>query len=184
MSSRETHHTPSPFNLVSRVPKGRFKSVLDCWNGFHSIPLVPESSEATTFITEFGRYQYMRAPMGFAASGDAYTKRMDDITANVPNKIKIVDDTMLYEESMEECFFATCRYIDLCARNGVVFNPTKFKFGRKEVDFAGFTVTDEGVKPTRKMLEAIASFPKPVSLTGARAWFGLVNQVAYSFAQT
>ena len=184
VSSRETHHTPSPFNLVSRVPKGRFKSVLDCWNGFHSIPLVPESSEATTFITEFGRYQYMRAPMGFAASGDAYTKRMDDITANVPNKIKIVDDTMLYEESMEECFFATCRYIDLCARNGVVFNPTKFKFGRKEVDFAGFTVTDEGVKPTRKMLEAIASFPKPVSLTGARAWFGLVNQVAYSFAQT
>ena len=30
VSSRETHHTPSPFNLVSRVPKGRVKSVLDC----------------------------------------------------------------------------------------------------------------------------------------------------------
>ena len=29
--------------------------------------------------------------------GDAYTKRMDDITKGVPNKIKIVDDTMLYE---------------------------------------------------------------------------------------
>ena len=102
VSSRETHHTPSPFNLVSRVPKGMYKSVLDCWNGFHSIPLDPESSEATTFITEFGRYQYLRVPMGFAASGDAYSKRMDDITAGVPNKIKIVDDTMLYEGSMEE----------------------------------------------------------------------------------
>ena len=184
VTSRETHHTPSPFNLVSRVPKGMFKTVLDCLNGFHSIPLTPDSSETTTFITEFGRFQYLRAPQGFKASGDAYTRRMDDITAKVTNKIKIIDDTMLYEKSMEECFFATCKYIDLCARNGVVFNPTKFKFGRKEVDFAGFTVTDDGVKPTKKMLEAIANFPKPVNLTSARAWFGLVNQVAYSFAQT
>ena len=48
----------------------------------------------------------------------------------------------------------------------------------------GFTVTDVGVKPTQKMLEAISNFPKPVNLTGARAWFGLANQVAYSFAQT
>ena len=36
LSSRETHHTPSPFS----VPKGMFKTVLDCLNGFHSIPLV------------------------------------------------------------------------------------------------------------------------------------------------
>ena len=34
------------------------------------------------------------------------------------------------------------------------------------------------------MLEAIANFPKPTNLTGARSWFGLVNQVAYSFSMT
>ena len=38
MSRRETHHTTSPFNLVSRVPMGLIKSVLDCWNGYHSLP--------------------------------------------------------------------------------------------------------------------------------------------------
>ena len=34
------------------------------------------------------------------------------------------------------------------------------------------------------MLEAIANFPKPVSVTGAMVWFDLGNQVACSFAQT
>ena len=63
---------------------------------------------------EFGRYQYSRAPQGFHAGRDAYTKRMDNITAVIHNKIKIIDDTRLYERSMEECFFATCKYIDLC----------------------------------------------------------------------
>ena len=56
---------------------------------------------------------------------------MDDITEDVPNKVRIVDDTLLYEKGLPVCFVA------LCARNEVVFNPEKFKFGRKEVDFAG-----------------------------------------------
>ena len=70
--SRETHHTHSPFNLVSRVPRGRYKMVLDCWNGCLSNPLDPKSREVTTFITEFGRYQYLRVPMGFVASWDNF----------------------------------------------------------------------------------------------------------------
>ena len=79
----------------------------------------------------------------------------------MPNKVWIVDDTLLFEAGIGDCFLATCRYVDLCARNGVVFNPDKFKFGRREVDFSGFNVTDEGVRPTKRMLEAMASFPNP-----------------------
>ena len=51
--------------------------------------------------------------MGFAASGDAYTKSMDDLTKDVPNNVRIVDDTLLYEKELPACFVATYRYIDL-----------------------------------------------------------------------
>ena len=36
---RETHHTPSPFNLASSVPPNTKKTCLDAWNGYHSLPL-------------------------------------------------------------------------------------------------------------------------------------------------
>lgn len=49
--------------------------------------------------------------------------------------------------------------MDLCARNGVVCNPCKFRFGRNEVDFAGFTVTDGRVKPTKKRWRRLQTFP-------------------------
>ena len=71
---RETHHTPTPFNLASTVPKNTRKTVIDAWNGYHSLPLAPSAREATTFITEWGRYRYRQAPMGFHASGDTYTR--------------------------------------------------------------------------------------------------------------
>ena len=48
------------------------------------------------------------------------------------------------------------------------------------VEFAGFTVGLDGVGPCPKMLEAIRNFPTPTDISGVRAWFGLVNQVAYA----
>ena len=38
------------------------------------------------------------------------------------------------------------------------------------------------MKPHRKYLDAIKDFPTPQGITDIRAWFGLVNQVAYAFA--
>ena len=52
-----------------------------------------------------------------------------------------------------------------------------------QVEFAGFLITANGVKPTKKMTEAILHFPTPTSITGVRSWFGLVNQVSYAFSQ-
>ena len=180
---RETHHTPSPFNQVSTVPPHTTKTVLDAWNSYHSLPLSTEARDATTFITEWGRYRYLRAPMGFQASGDAYTRRFDDIMVDMPRKTRIVDDTILWDSDLESSFWHALDYIKHCAQNGIIFNPHKFVFGKKEVDFGGFTLTEDGVKPTSNMIDAIMNFPTPQNISGMRSWFGLINQVAYSFAQ-
>ena len=181
---RETHHTPTPYNLVADVPPNTVKTVLDAWNGYHSLPLSESARDATTFITEFGRYRYLRAPQGFHASGDAYTRRIGDITEGIPRVKQCVDDALLWDKDMEASFWHTLEYISRCASNGVVFNPNKFVFGSNKVDFAGFTIDENGYKPTAKMLSAIKDFPTPTNITGVRSWFGLVNQVAYAFAQS
>ena len=36
-SSRQTHHTMSPFHQATSVPKSTKKTVLDTWNGYHSV---------------------------------------------------------------------------------------------------------------------------------------------------
>lgn len=180
---RETHHTPSPFNAVSVVPINQKKTVLDAWNGYHSVPLSPNAKDATTFITEYGRYRYCRAPQGFHASNDGYTKRFDDITSDFPRVARIVDDSLLWDNDISTSFWHTMQYIKLCADNGIVFNPDKLHFAKDTVEFAGFDVTTTGYKPSHKLLKAIAEFPTPTNITGIRSWFGLVNQVSYAFAQ-
>ena len=42
----------------------------------------------------------------------------------------------------------------------------------------------EGVRPSRKFLEGIKAFPRPDTLSEARSYFGMINQVSYGFAKS
>lgn len=104
-ATRETHHTPSPFHQARLVPHGTKKSVLDAWNGYHSVPNHPDDRHLTTFITHWGKYRYKTAPQGYIASGDGYTRRYDEIVAHIQNKTKYIDDVLLWANSLEDSFF-------------------------------------------------------------------------------
>ena len=86
---RTTHHTSSPFNLASSIPPNTRKTILDAWNAYHLLPLSDGARDATTFITEWGRYRYLRGPQGFKASGDAYTKAYYDMTSDIPREAQL-----------------------------------------------------------------------------------------------
>ena len=179
---RETHHCPPPFRLARQIPAHTKKTILDAVDGYHSVPLDEESQPLTSFITPWGRYMYTRVPQGWTGAGDAYTARYDSIISDVPRKVKVVDDTCLWDNSIEECFYHTWDYLTLCAENGVVFNADKFQFCQDTITFAGFNVTPNGVSPSNNVLAAIKDFPAPKDLQGARSWFGLVNQVSWAYA--
>ena len=181
-ASRDTHHTPSPFHLARSIPHNVKKSSCDNWNGYHGVKLKEKDWHYTTFSTPWGRYQYMVAPQGYIASGDAFTKRFDTITAEVENLVKCVDDSLLWADDIGKCFNQVCDYIELCGRNGIILKPSKFKFALDEIEFAGFNITNESVRPSKKFSSAISGFPTPTNLTDIRSWFGLVNQISYAFS--
>ena len=163
---RETHHTPSPFHQVRTVPEGVKKTVSDAWNGYHSVSLQPEDRHFTTFITPWGRYRYCTAPQGYVSSGDAYTRRFDEIASDFPNKIKVIDDVLLWDDSLEQSFFQAARWLDLCGKNGIIQNPNKFVLGADTVEFSGFKITLAEVQPSDDILRAIQR-PQRTSLTFA-----------------
>ena len=121
-------------------------------------------------------------PQGYKSVGDAYTERFNRIVNCFMNKTKCVDDSLLWAKDIEESFWQTCRYLETTARNGIIMNPTKFVFAKKEVEFVRFMVGPRSVKPTAKMISAFEEFLSPKTIMDIRAWFGLVNQVEPFFA--
>ena len=156
--------------------------MFDAVDGYHSVKLDEESQPLTAFISEWGRYMYLRLPQGYLAAGDAYTRRFDELISELPHKIKIVDDCLLHDDNIEQSFFHAWDFLTICAKNGIVVSLEKFQFCQNTVDYAGMKITPTGVSPSDKILSAIRDFPTPTSSTDARSWFGLVNQVAWAYS--
>lgn len=133
-------------------------------------------------LTPWGRYRYETAPQGYIASGDGYTRRYDEIVAHIQNKTKCIDDVLLWVSSLEDSFFQVAQWLDICGRNGITLNPEKFLFAQDTVNFAGFEISPNSVRPCTKYFNAIMDFPTPQNITDVRSWIGLVNQVSYAFS--
>jgi hypothetical protein len=121
-------------------------------------------------------------PQGFVSSGDGYNRRFDAILSDFDRKERCVDDTIHYDTSLEAHWWRTIDFLIRVGQSGIVLNPDKFRFARREVDFAGFRISDEAIEPLPKYLDAIRGFPTPKSITDIRSWFGLVNQLS-NYAQ-
>ena len=175
---RQCHPTQPPLEQAMTVPHNTKKSVLDAWNGYHSVAIREEDRHLTTFCTMWGRYRYRSAPQGYAASGDAYTHRYDKITMGFKNIKRVIDDTLLHARDLEEAFKQVAEYLTLVGRNGIVLNSDKFSFGEDTVDWAGIRITKDKVQPLPEHIKAIREFPTPVNITDMRSYWALVNQVS------
>ena len=61
---RPYYPMPTIDDITAKLTGAKFFSVLDATKGYYSCQLTEESSLLTTFATPFGRFRYLRLPMG------------------------------------------------------------------------------------------------------------------------
>ena len=69
---------------------------------------------------------------------------------DVSDSENIIDDIIQWSDNLEQAFFRICAILSHCNQNGMVFSPEKFEFAKETVEFSGFKITMEGIKPTDK----------------------------------
>ena len=179
------YHMDPPLKQAERIKSDSYKTVLDARDGFHSIPLDEASRKFTHFITKsHGILRYTCVPQGCITSPAAFNERMDVAEKNekgehmFPNMTRLMDDTCLYENTIEEIFKSTCKYLTTIGRAGISFSPSKFQFAKREVDYVGFRIHPGGLSISPKIIKSLKEFPRPQNLTDMRSFMGLAEQTA------
>ena len=181
---RQTHYTEPPFAQATGIPPGTWRFTTDAWNGYHSVPIAEEDRHYTTFLTPWGRMRYRVAPQGSVSSGDGFTFWYDYVIRQFLRKKKCIDDVAGWHKTLRGLFMDACKFLTHTARHGVIQNRKKFKWGRAELEYVGFWIQKDGVRPSDETLAGIRDFPRPTDITGIRSWYGLVEQVAYAFSKS
>ncbi|CAC5380509.1 unnamed protein product [Mytilus coruscus] len=165
-SVRQTHRVPSPFHLADRVPQGMKKKQRQTL-GMGTTQCLFVKIAISRHSSHYG------GAAGTGLSTGIHGHRLNAWMTHVCGRCPLKQHS-----------FQACEWLDLCARNCITLNPKMFQFAKETVtvNFAGLTTTQTNIRPSTKFLDAISNFPTPTDITGARAWFGLINQAAYAFA--
>lgn len=76
-------------------------------------------------------------PMGHCAALDAYTKCFDDAIVGVEHEHKCVDDTLLYDSSVEQAFWHAYNIIETWGK-WCHFESREIQVLQERVEFMGF----------------------------------------------
>ena len=175
---RPVHPMKSVKDAIADITGAKYFTLLDARHGYWQVPLAEESRSLTTFITPWGRYQYLRNPQGFIGAGDEFNLRTDAAFAGIENMAKVVDDCLIFDDDLDKHTARVRQVLQRAREHGITLSPRKFVFAQSEVNFCGFTINTVGWQIDKGKLQAIQDFPVPQNITDLRSFTGLVNQFA------
>ena len=75
--------TPYPLphinDMLLKVSNFTYATALDLTMGYYSICLSEEASKICTITTPFGKYEYLRLPMGVSVAPDIFQERISEL---------------------------------------------------------------------------------------------------------
>ena len=89
-----------------------------------------------------------------------------------------VDDLCVYSQTFEQHCERLGEVFARARAAGVFFNPPKCHILRPQIDFLGFHVTREGIKPQKRIVEKLEGIKTPRTKKEMQEWVGLARFVA------
>ena len=177
---RPRHSARLVDDILHRLDGAKFFSVVDSTSSFFNHKLDSDSSKLTTFGTPFGRYRYLRMPMGASLSSDVYQYKVDAHLDKIKNCMAIADDIIMfgYREDGKDHDETVREVLEKAKAVGMRFNPTKCQFRKSQVKFFGLILSRQGVSPDPAKIEALKSLPEPKDEKLLQSFLGMVNYLS------
>ena len=178
------HNGVNVDELVRNV--GRLKptvlSSCDILKGFWQVPLAPESREYTSFnIPTIGSFRYTVAPMGACGSVYGFWTLMGAVTHGLQNTLCYLDDLITASQTPEEHLEHLEKLFDRMIMHKLTLGINKCSFFQEKVEFLGFEITREGMRPGSPKTEVIKQMTPPTTLKALRGFVGLTNYFSHHF---
>lgn len=173
---------PSIDDIVHKLGRKRYKSVLDCIKGFNQIPLTRRAQALLVMITPEGLFKYKVMTFGPKNAPRYFQHVMDMVIEEARREgyaLIYIDDLFVGSDTFEEHLNDLRRVFLMLRKANIKVGKAKVKLCLKRAKYCGRLISHDGlISPDPHHLKVLADFPTPKNVQNVQEFLGLCNYVS------
>ena len=152
-------------------------STIDLQSAYMQLEVAEEDRHKTAFITKYGLFEYLVMPFGLCNAPSTFQRCIELVLRGLQWNILLVylDDIIVMATNFDEHLERLEEVFKRLLGAGLKMKPSKCELFKTEVLFLGHTVSQEGIKPNPKTIEAVLSWKIPENVKEVQSYLGLCS---------
>ena len=162
---------------LDRLSGKRYFTSLDLKSGYYQIPMAKNSQQYTAFVTPDGHYEYTRMPFGLVNAPAVFQHMINKALGKDRYELAMpyMDDILSPSSTIQDGFNKLTIILEALRRAGLTLNLQKCNFFENTLEYLGFEVSKDGIRPGQRKTDAVASFSTPTNVHHVRQFVGLAS---------
>ncbi|CAI7769555.1 unnamed protein product, partial [Closterium sp. NIES-54] len=164
-------------DLFDRLQGAQWFSALDLAQGYHQLRITEEDVPKTAFRTPFGHFQWRVLSFGLTNAPASFQRAMNDVFREAIGQFVLVylDDILVYSKTEEEHTQHLKWVLGKLREHKFFARLWKCHFYKRELEYLGHLVGNDGLKVDPKKVAAVQQWPVPQDVGQVRSFLGLAN---------
>src|SRR5210317_1340340 len=148
---RKPFPIPKVQDMLHKLQGFQRVTSLDLNMGYYHIVLDPDTSKYCTIVLPWGKYEYLRLPMGLCNSPDIFQENMSELMAELNFVRAYIDDLLVITQgNFTKHLDQLEQVLHKLQKAGLKINMSKCKLVKTELEYLGYWITRHGIKPLNK----------------------------------
>ena len=177
ITKRDVYPLPRIDEALDQLGGAAFFTALDLNSGFWQLMMDVKDKEKTAFSTKYGLFQFNKMPMGLVNSPSTFQRVMDMVLRGMTWQICLVymDDIIIYSPDFEHHIMHLHLVFTALEKAKLRLSAKKCKLAHDQLDYLGFSVGRNGLKPQERIVTSIQEFPTPTNGDQVRSFLMLAS---------
>ena len=166
---------PKVEDIFSQLNGAKYFSTLELQAGYHHIPLDELSIPKTTFISPFGKYEYIKVPFGLMQAPAYFQEFMTGVLNDLSFAITYLDNIIIFSRMAEEHLSHIKQVFEKLRNAHLSMKLSKYHFFTKEIQYLGHILSTKGIRPLPSKTQAINNMHPPKTAKQVCAFLELIR---------
>ena len=172
----DAYPMPRVDELLDQLGNSQYMTTLDLARGYWQVPVKQEDQHKTAFTTPYGLYHFKVMPFGLCGAPATFQRMMDQLLRGAKeHAAAYIDDLVIYSQTWEEHICHLRAILTWLRAAKLTARPEKCQLGMRHCTYLGHVVGCGLVRPEHSKIEAVKSFPVPLTKKDVRSFLGLTG---------